>query len=66
MESSLKSVKLILREKRISGCDSILLNEPLKTFTEDLIPVEVDLSDYEQIDESKDYLIYKPKNHVKK
>ena len=55
------TVKLILREKRISGCDSILLTEPLRTFTEDLVPVEVDLSDYEQVDESKDYVIYKPK-----
>jgi hypothetical protein len=42
------TVKLILREKRISGCDSILLTEPLKTYTEDLVPVEVNLSDYEQ------------------
>ncbi len=62
MESSLKSVKLILREKRISGCDSILLTEPLRTYTEDLVPVEVNLSDYEQVDESKDYEIYKLKN----
>ena len=53
--------KLILREKRISGCDSILLTEPLRTFTEDLEPVEVDLSDYEKVDESKDYEIYKLK-----
>jgi hypothetical protein len=53
---------LILREKRISGCESILLTEPLRTYTEDLIPVEVNLSDYEQVDESKDYVIYKLKN----
>jgi hypothetical protein len=54
-------VKLILKEKRISGCDSILLTQPLKTFTQDLKPVEVNLNDYELIDESKDYLIYKKK-----
>ena len=52
---------LILREKRIFGCDSILLTEPLRTYTEDLVPVEVNLSDYEQVDESKDYEIYKLK-----
>jgi hypothetical protein len=61
MGNSSKSNNLILREKRISGCDSILLTEPLKTYTEDLVPVEVNLSDYEQVDESKDYVIYKPK-----
>jgi hypothetical protein len=54
---------LILKEKRISGCDSILLPEPLKTFTQDLKPVDVDLSDYDLVDESKDYLIYKKKVH---
>ena len=53
---------LILKEKRISGCDSILLTQPLKTFTHDLKPVDVDLSNYDLVDESKDYLIYKPKN----
>jgi hypothetical protein len=53
---------LILKEKRISGCDSILLTQPLKTFTQDLKPVDVDLSEYDLVDESKDYLIYKPKN----
>jgi hypothetical protein len=53
---------LILKEKRISGCDSILLTQPLKTFTQDLKPVDVNLNDYDLVDESKDYLIYKPKN----
>jgi hypothetical protein len=53
---------LILKEKRISGCDSILLTQPLKTFTQDLKPVDVDLDDYDLVDESKDYFYYKPKN----
>jgi hypothetical protein len=56
-------VKLILKEKRISGCDSILLTQPLKTFTQDLKPIDVDLTDYDLVDESKDYFYYKLKKH---
>jgi hypothetical protein len=56
---------LILKEKRISGCDSILLPEPLRTFTQDLEPVDINLDDYDLVDESKDYLIYKKKDHAK-
>jgi hypothetical protein len=61
MEMETKYNNLILKEKRISGCDSILLSEPLRTFTQDLKPVDVDLTDYELVDESKDYFYYKLK-----
>jgi len=54
---------LILKEKRISGCDSILLTQPLKTFTQDLKPIDVNLDDYDLVDESKDYFYYKLKKH---
>ena len=49
---------IIVREKYIPGCDSVIIPEPLKTFKiegSNLIPVDVDLTDYKKIGSSKDY-----------
>jgi len=51
----------ILRERPIPGCDSVITPAPLKTFVrqgDELIPVEVDLSEYKRIGHSKDYDYY--------
>ena len=49
---------IIVREKYIPGCDSVIIPEPLKTFKIEgskLIPVDIDLTDYKKIGSNLNY-----------
>lgn len=52
---------IIVRERYIPGCDSVIIPEPLKTFKIEgskLIHVDIDLTGYKKIGSSKNYDYY--------
>jgi hypothetical protein len=51
----------IAREKPIKGCDSLLTPAPLRIFEivgSEMIPIDVDLSEFKKIGESKYFEYY--------